>query len=286
MAMFVRVLKRASIGIFAIGVAGYLGLLGILYFGQRDILYHPTQIVPDPAAFGVPEMAAHRVDSEGGARPLIWWRPPVNSSYPVIVYFHGNGGHIGSQANLARTYMNAGYGILLAGYQYNADAGGQASEAGLLADGRAAIEFARAKGYEPGRMVFYGESLGTGVATAMATEYKAAALVLKMAYSSVADVAQGHYWYLPVYWLVKDSFDSVARMPSVQSPALFIHGEDDRTIPAWSARKLLEVTPEPKESHFLRGGGHGNLGRLGAEDLVLDFLERRVIAVQKAAAGE
>lgn len=283
--MFARVLRRASIGILAIGVAGYLGLLGILYFGQRDILYHPTDIVPDPAAFGVPEMTAHRVESEGGAQPLIWWAPPNNPGYPVIVYFHGNGGHLGDRTKWARIYLGAGYGMLLAGYRYNAGAGGEASEAGLLADGRAAIEFARAQGYEPERLVFYGESLGTGVATAMAAEYRAAALVLKMAYSSVADIAQDHYWYLPVRWLVKDNFDSAARMQTVRSPLLIIHGEDDRTMPAWSARKLLEASPEPKEAHFLPGGIHGNLYHLGAGDLVLDFLERQVLFAQNTAAG-
>jgi fermentation-respiration switch protein FrsA (DUF1100 family) len=283
--MFARVVNRTSIGILAIGIAGYLGLLGILYFGQRDMLYYPTDIAPDPAAFGVPEMSAHRVDSEGGARPLIWWARPKNPSLPVIVYFHGNGGHLGSRTSRGRVYLEAGYGLLLAGYRYNAGAGGEASEDGLLADGRAAVAFATVRGYEPGQMVFYGESLGTGVATAMATEYPAAALVLDSAYSSIADVAQAHYWYLPVRWLVRDSFDSAARMGAVRSPVLIVHGEADRTIPAWSARKLLAASPEPKEAHFLPKGNHGNLYRLGAGDLVLDFLARHVPRVEKTAAG-
>jgi fermentation-respiration switch protein FrsA (DUF1100 family) len=285
MAMFARVIRRASIGIFAVGVAGYLGLLGILYFGQRGALYHPTDIVPEPAAFGVPEMTAHRVDSQGGARPLIWWTPPKNSSYPVIVYYHGNGGHLGGRGRRTRIYLEAGYGLLLAGYRYNAGAGGAASEEGLLADGRAAVAFAQARGYEPERMVFYGESLGSGVATAMAAEYGASALILEMAYSSVADVAQHHYWYLPARWLVKDSFDSAARMQLVRAPVLIVHGENDRTIPAWSARKLLEAAAEPKEGHFLPAGNHGNLYRLGAGDLVLDFLVRHVLPEQETAAG-
>jgi pimeloyl-ACP methyl ester carboxylesterase len=174
----------------AIGVAAYFGLLAILYVSQRDLLYYPNDIVPDPAAHGVPEMAVHRVEPEAGIQPLIWWAPPKNPSLPVIVYFHGNGGHLGSRAGRARIYLKAGYGLLLAGYRYNAGAGGEASEDGLLADARAAVAFARARGYEPARMVFYGESLGAGVATAMAAEYPAAALVLDSAYSSIADVAQ------------------------------------------------------------------------------------------------
>jgi fermentation-respiration switch protein FrsA (DUF1100 family) len=120
----------------------------------------------------------------------------------------------------------------------------------------------------------------------MAAEYPAAALVLDSAYSSIADVAQAHYWYLPVRWLVKDRFDSIVRMGAVRSPVLIVHGEDDRTIPAWSARKLLAATPQPKEAHFLPRGNHGNLYRLGAGDLVLDFLARNVVlTAEKTAAG-
>ncbi len=277
--------KRTGIRILAIGVAGYFGLLAILYFSQRDLLYHPNDVVPDPAAHGIPEMTAHRVEPEAGIRPLIWWAPPKNPSYPVIVYFHGNGGHLGGRAGRARIYLKAGYGLLLAGYRYNAGAGGEASEEGLLADARAAVAFARARGYEPARMVFYGESLGAGVATAMAAEYPPAALVLDSAYSSIADVAQAHYWYLPVRWLVKDRFDSIARMGAVHAPVLIVHGEDDRTIPAWSARKLLAATRDPKEAHFLPRGNHGNLYRLGAGGLVLDFLARHVLTPEKTAAG-
>jgi fermentation-respiration switch protein FrsA (DUF1100 family) len=274
--MFVRVVKRVGAGVLVIGFAGYFGLLGILYFGQRDILYHPTVIVPQPAAYGVPEMKPYRVESTGGAKPLIWWAPPRDSAYPVIVYFHGNGGHLGVRAERAKVYLRAGYGVLLAGYRYNAGAGGEPSEAGLLADGRAAVEFARAQGYEARQMVFYGESLGSGVATAMAGEYPAAALVLDMPYSSIADVAQDHYWYFPVSWLVKDQFDSVTRMARVHSPVLIIHGNGDRVIPAWSAERLLEAAPEPKEARFIEGGNHGNLYRLGAGDIVLDFLQRQL----------
>jgi fermentation-respiration switch protein FrsA (DUF1100 family) len=283
MAKLSWVLKRVSVGVLSVAAIAYFGLLGLLYFGQRDMIYHPTDLVPEPAAYGVPEMVARRVESSGGARPLIWWAPPRDPRRPVIVYFHGNAGHLGLRGDRARAYMRAGYGVLLAGYRYNAGAGGEPSEEGLLADGHAAVAFARDKGFGPDRIVFYGESLGSGVATAMAMEYGAAALVLEMPYSSVADVAQAHYWYLPVRWLVKDQFDSVARIPALRAPVLILHGEDDPVIPVWTARRLFAAAPEPKEAHFFEGGTHGNLYRLGAAKLVLDFLGRHTSTSQITA---
>lgn len=270
-----------AVAIFA--AAGYLGITGLMFFEQRSILYHPNDLVPQPADFGVPEMTARRLETADGFRPLVWWVPGRDKTVPVIVWFHGNSGHIGERAGRARYFIDAGYGVLLAGYRYNAGAGGDPSEAGLLADGRAAVEFVRAQGVRTDRIILYGESLGTGVATAMATEYRAGGLVLDMPYSSIADVARERYWFLPVRLLLRDTFDSASRMAQVRSPVLVIHGERDRVIPVEFGRKLFDAAPEPKEGHFIAGGTHGNLYRLGAGQIVLNFLEHRVVRGPDAA---
>lgn len=284
--MFARTAKRVVFGGLKLAVAAYLVVAVVLVVGQRQILYHPSDLVPRPADFGVPEMTMQRIETADAYRPLAWWAPPRDGTAPVVVWFHGNGGHLGSRAGRARLLMDAGYGVLLAGYRYNAGAGGEPSEDGLLADGRAAVEFVRARGVPLDRIVLYGESLGTGVATAMAAEYGAGGLILDMPYSSIADVAQDRYWFLPVRLLLFDTFDSQARMAKVRSPVLLLHGENDRVIPVRFGRKLFAAAPKPKEGHFIPGGNHGNLYRLGAGKLVLDFLERRVArAPRPGSAG-
>ena len=274
--MIARFLIRLGSAVLILAVAGYLAVAGLMFFGQRSILYHPNGLVPRPVDFGVPEMTAHRLETADGFRPLAWWIPGRETTSPVIVWFHGNGGHIGQRAGRARFFIDAGYGVLLAGYRYNARAGGDPSEEGLIADGRAAVEFVRSQGVRTDRIVLYGESLGTGVATAMAAEYRVAGLVLDMPYSSITDMARKRYWFLPVRLLLLDTFDSVSRMAKVRSPVLVIHGESDSVIPVEFGRKLFAAAPEPKEGHFIAGGTHGNLYRLGAGKLVLDFLQRRV----------
>lgn len=274
--MYVRTLKRVVFGVLMVAAAAYMLVAVALVFGQRHILYHPNDLVPQPVDFGVPEMTVQRIETSDGYKPLAWWAPPRDKTAPVVVWFHGNGGHLGNRAGRARFLMDAGYGVLMAGYRYNAGAGGSPGEDGLLADARAALEFVRNQGVPLDRIVLYGESLGTGVATAMATEYMAGGLILDMPYSSIADVAQERYWFLPVRLLLLDTFDSEARMAKVRSPVLLMHGLNDRVIPVKFGRKLFAAAPEPKEGHFIPGGTHGNLYRLGAGKIVLDFLERRV----------
>ena len=267
------------------GLGAYLFLVAALYLNQRDLMYHPDQHVPDPAAAGLPDMIAHRIETSDGYRLLAWWRPPADSSRPTIVFFHGNAGNVGNRRHQARQFIDAGLGLLLVTWRYNAGAGGEPSEAGLMTDGRAALDFVAAQGISDRRIVLHGESLGSGVAVAMALEHDVGGLVLVYPYSSITDVAEDRFWFVPVRMLIQDEYDSVSRIARVRAPILMIHGERDRIIPVRFARRLYEAAPEPKEGHFLPEGNHANLYQLGAGQLVLDFLERRAALKQKTVAG-
>ncbi len=258
-----------ALGIYALVIA-------LLYIVQRSLLYHPDQTVPDPAASGVPEMTALRIPTDDGLELLAWWRAPRDARTPVLMVLHGNAGHIGERAEKVRLYLDAGYGVLLLSYRYNAGTGGEPSEADLFADARAGMAFLKREGVPDDRIVLYGESLGSGVAVKMAVEYPVGALVLEAPYSSMADMAQHHYWYVPARWLVRDRFDSMSRIGRVSVPILVIHGEEDTVIPPKFGRRLFEQAPEPKQAHFLLEALHNDLLDYGMAPLVADFLEKHL----------
>ncbi len=58
---------------------------------------------------------------------------------------------------------------------------GSPTEVGLYNDARAYINALVAKGGAPAKMIFFGQSLGTGVAVQMAVEFKAGGLMLMSA---------------------------------------------------------------------------------------------------------
>ncbi len=267
------------------GAFSYAVLVAALYLNQRSMIYHPDQSIPDRSTVGLPDMSAHRIETEDGFKLLAWWKPPADPTRPTIVFFHGNAGNVGHRSREARQFIEAGLGLLLVTWRYNAGAGGEPSEEGLLTDGRAALDFVAAQGIAEHKIVLHGESLGSGVAVAMAAERDIGCLVLVYPYSSVADVAADRFWYAPVRALIQDDYDSVARIGKVRAPILLIHGEQDRIIPVRLARRLYEAAPEPKEGHFLPDGNHANLYRLGAGGLILDFLERRVARARTTVTG-
>ncbi len=256
-------------------LAAYGVLVGGLYVFQRHLLYFPDAARPvlgDLAALGAREITLKTAD---GLSLLSWYLPP-RDGHPVIAYFHGNGGHIGYRAERLRWFARSGYGVLMAEYRGYGGNPGTPSEWGLVADGAAALDFLGREGIAPNRLVIYGEFLGSGVAVPLAAQREVASLILEAPFTSVTEVAQHHYSFMPAAALVRDRFDSLARIGDVKAPILVLHGERDRVVPLRFGRALFDAAPEPKELWLAREAGHEDLVRCGAFEAVLDFLRRRV----------
>ena len=104
------------------------------------------------------------------------------------------------------------------------------------------------------RLVYFGESLGSAVAAELAAEYPPAALVLRSPFTSMADVGQHHYWWLPVRWLIRDRYATIDLIGRVRSPLLIIVGERDRIVPAEFSRRLYEAATGA-QGHRVHAGG-------------------------------
>jgi hypothetical protein len=250
----------------------YAAFAAIMYVMQRSLMYFPDRQPLQPAQAGLPEMQIVRFGTADGLELMAWYRP-ASGERPTIVYFHGNGGNIAGRGYKVKPYLDAGYGVMLAEYRGYGGNPGSPHEAGLYADGRAALDWLAVQGVSPERLVIYGESLGSGVAVQLARERAPAALVLEAPFSSAVDVAASAYWFLPVRWLIKDRFDSVAKIGAVRAPLLLIHGERDHVVPVRFGRRLFDAAAEPKEAIFLPQGGHNDLPDHGLMPAVLEFLE-------------
>ena len=78
--------------------------------------------------------------------------------------------------------------------------------------------------------MLWGESLGSGVAVALAAEKPIARLVLEAPFASAVDIAAGAYPFVPVRWLMKDQFRSDLRIEKVTAPVLILHGDRDTSF--------------------------------------------------------
>lgn len=245
------------------GVLYGLGLVG-LYVFQNNFIYFPyvscLQGVPQrPADFREVTVDVTEGVNHSGILSLTGWYRPAVAGQPTIIFMHGNADGLQASAAMTRAFADAGYGLMLVGYRGYNCAAGTPSEAGLYADARAFIRAVLADNFAESNLVLMGYSLGTGVATQMATEFKARALVLVAPFLSLPDMAQVRFPFYPAYSMVTDKFANKAKIKSINMPLFVTHGDADITVPFYQGEELAALAMEPKQFLPVAGANHMNL---------------------------
>jgi fermentation-respiration switch protein FrsA (DUF1100 family) len=258
-------------GIFLLIAALYLGAAGVLYFGQRAMMYRPPDtIARTPASAGFPEASNIRIKTSDGEQLVAWFAPPKDGK-PIVLFFHGNAEILAWRVERFKKLTQDGVGLLAISFRGYAGSTGSPSEAGLLADGEAAYSFAVAR-YPANRIALWGYSLGSGVAVRLAAKHPVAKLVLEAPYTSTVDVAAARYPFMPVRWLMLDQFHSLDYIKDVHAPLLVLHGGADHVVPIGFGEELFAAANEPKRFVRFPDGGHINLDRFGATEIVRQFV--------------
>ena len=255
-----RILLPAVLALFALYVLAVTGLFVL----QRRILFLPDRTRPDLERSGLTGAREIAVDTEDGLSLLAWYNPPAHEDGLVLLHLHGNAGHIGHRAHRIRAFAPTGWGYLLLEYRGYGGNPGQVSETGLLTDARAALATLGRMGIPPERVLVWGESLGTNLATRLAAEAPVAALLLEAPYTSIAAIASSRYPYAPVNALLRDRFESIAWIGRVRAPVLVMHGAHDQIVPVAMGQAMYEAAPEPKDLWIAADGGHVDLIERGA----------------------
>jgi fermentation-respiration switch protein FrsA (DUF1100 family) len=263
-------MRHRSFSRFVLTIAvSYSFMIGLLFLAQRHMIYpapYAKIVTPD-----IPGLESTTITASDGVKIAAWYVAPMPGR-PVIVYFHGNGEQLSFIVDRFRNFAKQGYGLVAIDYRGYGASEGNPTERGLLADGMAAYKFAADRHGEE-RIVTWGYSLGTGVAVAVAAEKNVAAVILEAAYSSTVDVAADRIWFAPIRLLMLDTFRSDIRIKSVRAPILFMHGDEDETIPISYGRRLFSLANEPKAFKLLSGADHYYLDNFGASDEAFKFID-------------
>ncbi|MCA0417625.1 MAG: alpha/beta hydrolase [Proteobacteria bacterium] len=266
--MILRLLKL----VLPLGFTAYLAVLGTLYVRQRELVFPRDPAKADIAAAGLAAAEEVSVATADGERLVAWVVPP-RAGKPVLLYFHGNAGNLGRAGRIERFrgLTEDGTGLVAVSYRGYGGSTGMPSEEGLLQDARAAYGAAAAR-FGAGKLIGYGESLGTGVMLKLAAEVPFQAIVLEAPYRSTLSVAQGLYPYLPLSLVMKDQFRSDEIIDRVRAPLLFLHGERDQVIPFAQGLQLYDLASAPKRFLRFPAGRHSDLPRYGSIGEIRRFL--------------
>jgi len=254
-------------------IVGYAALTALMYFAQRALMYFPERVRTPPAMAGLPAAEEIELTTADGEHVLAWHIPP-HAAAPVVLYFPGNGGSLRYRVDRFRAIVADGTGLVALSYRGYGGSTGTPTEAGLIADAHAAYDYARAR-YAPERLAVWGESLGSGVAVALAAEAPLASVILEAPFTSAAAVGQHAYPYLPVHLFMHDQFRSDERIDRVSAPVLVLHGARDTIVPIVFGEQLYQRIAAPKRFVRFADGGHNDLDVYGAAAVVREFLTQR-----------
>jgi len=256
------VLKLLVIVAIAYGMAA-----GYMYLNQRNFIFVPTGELSEPAEKGLEGVSAETVPMADGTRVTVWRAQPASAGAPTVLYFHGNSANVSSRWKRFKQILDSGFGLYAPSYRGYAGSEGDPSEAVLISDGLEHFDRAAAAGSP---IIVHGESLGTGVATAVAAERPDTdLLVLEAPYTALVDMASEQYPWLPVGMLMKDPMPTRERIGSVEAPVMILHGTADRIIPVEHGRRLYEFAKDPKDLIIIEGVGHSDLWTNGLWEAVL-----------------
>jgi len=245
--------------VFRLPALAYLVILLWMLIIENSLVYFPDRFPEgDWQPWGLQfEDAEFR--AADGTR-LHGWHVPHVEARAVVLYAHGNAGNLSHRADiLRRLHDDVGVSVLIFDYRGYGKSEGSPTEAGLLDDARAARAWlAERAGVAPGDIVLLGRSLGGGVAVDLAARDGARGLVLESTFTSLPDVAQTHYPWLPVKLLMRNRFDSAAKIGDYHGPLLQSHGTADRIIPYTFGRALFERSNQPKQFIDLSGADHND----------------------------
>nr|WP_255647703.1 alpha/beta hydrolase [Ensifer sp. IC4062] len=244
----------------------YMSLVGLTYVSQRTILYPGATRGPVQASWGE-SVSIRTPDGETLHGSYSQGKPGKAS----MLFFLGNADRISNYDFLAQALASRGIGLLAISYRGYPGSTGAPSEIGLLTDGLAAFDWLSER--TESKIVVLGQSLGSGVAVNTARQRPASAAVLVSAYLSVLSLAQAHYPFFPVSFLLKDPFRSDLRIQEVRQPKLFIHGRRDAIIPLSSGEALFDIASEPKQMLIYDGSGHNDLWDARMVGDIIRFVE-------------
>lgn len=235
----------------------YLALLwGALFLFQDRLLYLPTSLPLDQVLSEARREGLAPWPAASDYRGLL--REPAGAARGTVVVFHGNAGHAGDRGWYAESLTKLGLRVVLAEYPAYGPRPGSLGEAALVADAAATV--ARLGEQFPGPLVLAGESLGAGVAAAVAAQAPGgiSALLLITPWDQLKHIAQHHYPWAPVGLVLRDRYDSVANLARFGGPVAVVLAERDSIVPATYGRALHAALPGPKRLWVQPGADHND----------------------------
>jgi fermentation-respiration switch protein FrsA (DUF1100 family) len=229
---------------------------------QRRLIYFPDRSAPPPASqvlAGAQDVTLHTVDGLALGAWLVPPPPATADRHLAVLVAPGNAGNRLTRAPLAEALAADGLTVLLVDYRGYGGNPGSPSEQGVARDLEAGRSYLIDQAGIPAeRLLYYGESLGAAVATALATRHPPAGLILRSPFADLAAAGREHYPFLPVRLLARDRFPVGDLIALVSAPTLIVYGTADTIVPPAQSLSVAGRAAGPVRVVAVEGADHND----------------------------
>lgn len=253
------IIKRVLQSILFIVITSWLLLAVLIYLFQPKLIFHPhREIEATPALLALDYEELVLTTSDGVAINA-WWVPHP-AARANLLFLHGNAGNISHRLDSIQIFHDLGLSILIIDYRGYGKSTGEPSEQGTYIDAETAWHYLiKERKLNQDQIILFGRSLGGAIASWLAEKYTPAGLIMESSFTSVADMGNYYYPYLPTSMLARIKYASIDRIQNIKAPILIIHSKDDEIIPYSHAEQLFTEAVKEKTTQktFMDiNGGH------------------------------
>lgn len=249
------------------GVAAWLTMaFGLITAGCNHLFYYPDpyqRLDPSRVEVAFEELA---IPSTDGLTLHGWWLKTRGTRSGVVLQFHGNAQNMSTHFLFVAWLAKEGFDVVTFDYRGYGRSPGSPDRDGMVADGKAAIDFVVQRAPDAPLFVV-GQSIGGAVAlpAVIDRQERIAALVLDSTFGTYRGIARdklGGFWLTwplqyPLSFLVTDHLRPLDFAARFKRPVVVIHGRKDRIVPFDRGQEVFDAFPGPdKEFWVIEDGDH------------------------------
>lgn len=248
----------------AVGIGVLAVICALLYFNQDKIIFLAERL-PENYQFKFSNAEEQFYHPEPNARlnALLFRNSQRQAKRGVILYLHGNTGSLRTWGGIAGPLTTYGYDVLVFDYRVYGKSQGKLNEETLLKDAEFIYKQLLTE-YPENKIVVYGRSLGSGLATYVASRNSPKMLILETPYYSLLDLTKNlgkthNIPWFPYEWILKYHLRTDLYLPQVKCPVYLFHGQLDEIIYYQSSQKLMKFFKQGDALFSVPNGKHADL---------------------------
>ena len=249
-----KTFKFLTIVLLLFFVVIYILVVSYVYFNQVGMIFQSARLPKDFKFDYQQKFEELNIKSFDGIN-LNGLLFKAENSKGLIFYLHGNAGTLETWGKIAKVYTELGYDIFILDYRSFGKSEGEIENEDQLNKDVSVVYKKMLERYPENKIIITGYSIGSGLATILASQNQPKALILQAPYYSFTELSRSRVPFFPNF-MKKFSLETCDYLPKIKAPVYIFHGMEDQLIPFKNSVRLNELLKSDKNLFLLKNQDH------------------------------